>query len=122
MNFCIFAGLGEVKQQYIHSGRDWADSCVLLFDNLLSSVYVDKLYQQIISDAVEESMKAAVDRVKANPDCITSGEVRLKTNVIQCGYINSGLSLMHATILLGMRITPQYLVWLEGLCITMPIT
>ncbi|KAL5459893.1 hypothetical protein EMCRGX_G033281 [Ephydatia muelleri] len=56
MNFCIFAGLGEVKQRYIHS------------------VYVDKLYQQIISDAVEESMKAVVDRVKANPDCITSGE------------------------------------------------
>eukprot|EP00731_Ephydatia_muelleri_P030530 Em0022g44a len=56
MNFCLFAGLGEVKQQYIHS------------------VYVDKLYQQIISDAVEESMKAVVDRVKANPDCITSGE------------------------------------------------
>eukprot|EP00731_Ephydatia_muelleri_P030535 Em0022g49a len=37
-------------------------------------IYVDKLYQQIISDAVEESMKAVVDRVKANPDCITSGE------------------------------------------------
>ncbi|KAL5464082.1 hypothetical protein EMCRGX_G033042 [Ephydatia muelleri] len=53
---CTFAGLGEVKQRYIHS------------------VYVDKLYQQIISDAVEESMKAAVDRVNANPDFITSGE------------------------------------------------
>ena len=47
---------------------------------LLSSVYVDKLYQQIIYDAVEESMKAAVDRVNANPDYITSGEVRLQTN------------------------------------------
>ena len=33
-------------------------------------------------------------------------------------YINSGLSLMHATILRRMRITPQYLVWLEGLYIT----
>ena len=46
---------------------------------------MDKLYQQIISDAVEESMKAAVDRVNANPDYITSGEVRRKTNFFQCG-------------------------------------
>ena len=37
------------------------------------------------NNPVEESMKAAVDRVKANPDYITSGEVRLKTNCIQCG-------------------------------------
>ena len=85
---------------------------------------MDKLYQQIISDAVEESMKAAVDCVNANPDYITSGEVRLQTN--QCGnnyvYKYSGLSLMHATILRRMHITPQYLVWLEGLYITMSIT
>ncbi|KAL5510057.1 hypothetical protein EMCRGX_G005528 [Ephydatia muelleri] len=51
-----------VKQQYIHS------------------VYVDKLYQRIVCDAVEDSMKAAVDHVNANPDYITSGEIRLKTN------------------------------------------
>ena len=45
-----------------------------------------KLYSKyIISDAVEESMKAAVDRVNANPDYITRGEARLKTNFIQCG-------------------------------------
>ena len=60
MNFCTFAGLGEVKQRYIHSGRDQADSCILLFYNVLSSVFVDKFYQQIISDAVEESMCVCV--------------------------------------------------------------
>ena len=86
---------------------------------------MDKLSQQIISNAVEESMKAAVDRMKANPAYITSGEVRLKTNLFSVEiimFINSGLSLMHATVLLRMRITPQYLVWLEGLYITISIT
>ena len=46
---------------------------------------MDKLYQQIISDAVEESMKAAVDRVNANPDYITSEEVDFKPILNQCG-------------------------------------
>ncbi|KAL5510349.1 hypothetical protein EMCRGX_G005879 [Ephydatia muelleri] len=58
INFCSFAGMGEVKQRYIHS------------------VYVDRLYQQVIADAAEESMKAAVDCVKARPHYATSGECR----------------------------------------------
>ena len=86
---------------------------------------MDKLYQQIISDAVEESMKAAVDRVNANLTTFQEKRLDLKLILLSVEiimYINSGLSLMHTTILLRMRITPLYLVWLEGLYITMPIT
>ncbi|KAL5518076.1 hypothetical protein EMCRGX_G003749 [Ephydatia muelleri] len=40
-------------------------------------VYVDRLYQQVIADAVEDSVKAAVERVKERPHYATSGEVRV---------------------------------------------
>ena len=67
MNFCLFAGMGEVKQQYIHSGGGWD--------------HLDRLYQQVVADAAEESMKAAVECVKASPHYATSGEVRVATFV-----------------------------------------
>ncbi|KAL5500022.1 hypothetical protein EMCRGX_G011514 [Ephydatia muelleri] len=56
MNFYLFAGMGVVKQKYI------------------SSVYQNKLYQQVVADVAEESMKAAVERVKESPHHATSGE------------------------------------------------
>ncbi|KAL5491680.1 hypothetical protein EMCRGX_G017012 [Ephydatia muelleri] len=56
MNFALFAGMGVVKQKYI------------------SSVYLNKLYQQVVADVAEESMKAAVERVKESPHHATSGE------------------------------------------------
>eukprot|EP00731_Ephydatia_muelleri_P010067 Em0005g653a len=56
MNFSLFAGMGVVKQKYI------------------SSVYLNKLYQQMVADVAEESMKAAVERVKESPHHATSGE------------------------------------------------
>ena len=47
--------------------------------NPCSSVYVGRLYQQVIAyDAAEESMKAAVESVKA-PYYATSGEARVAT-------------------------------------------
>eukprot|EP00731_Ephydatia_muelleri_P005603 Em0002g1779a len=48
--------MGIVKQKYI------------------SSVYLNKLYQQVVTDVAEESMKAAVERVKESPHHATSGE------------------------------------------------
>ena len=45
------------------------------------SVYVDRLYQEVVADAAEESMKAAVECVKASPHYATSGEVRVATFV-----------------------------------------
>ncbi|KAL5459973.1 hypothetical protein EMCRGX_G033374 [Ephydatia muelleri] len=56
MNFYLFAGMGVVKQKYI------------------SSVYLNQLYQQVVADVAEESMKAAVERVKESPHHATSGE------------------------------------------------
>eukprot|EP00731_Ephydatia_muelleri_P034941 Em0087g10a len=56
MNFNLFAGMGVVKQKYI------------------SSVYLNQLYQQVVVDVAEESMKAAVERVKESPHHATSGE------------------------------------------------
>ena len=50
--------------------------------NPCSSVYVDRLYQQVIADAVEDSVKAAVERVKESPHYATSGEVRVATFVL----------------------------------------
>ncbi|KAL5518103.1 hypothetical protein EMCRGX_G003784 [Ephydatia muelleri] len=41
----------------------------------MSSVYVDRLYQQVIADAAEESMKAAVERGKESPHYATIREV-----------------------------------------------
>eukprot|EP00731_Ephydatia_muelleri_P033475 Em0030g32a len=52
--------MGVVKQKYI------------------SSVYLNKLYQQVVADVAEESMKAAVERVKESPHHATSGEVCTK--------------------------------------------
>ena len=51
-----------------------------------------KLYQQVIADAAEESMKAAVERVKASPHYATSGEVRVATFVrnMCLNFLNSG--------------------------------
>ena len=43
----------------------------------MSSVYVDRLYQQVIADAAEESMKAAVERGKESPHYATIREVRV---------------------------------------------
>ncbi|KAL5494277.1 hypothetical protein EMCRGX_G015575 [Ephydatia muelleri] len=65
MNFCKFAEMGEVKQQYI------------------SSVYLDSQYQQIIAEATEESMKLAVERVKACPHYATSGEAQSIPMVVE---------------------------------------
>eukprot|EP00731_Ephydatia_muelleri_P015779 Em0009g203a len=48
--------MGVVKQKYI------------------SSVYLNKLYQQVVADVAEESMKAAVECVKGSPHHATSGE------------------------------------------------
>eukprot|EP00731_Ephydatia_muelleri_P000668 Em0001g668a len=56
MNFALFAGVGVVKQKYI------------------SSVYLNQFYQQVVADVAEESMKAAVERVKESPHHATSGE------------------------------------------------
>ncbi|KAL5509605.1 hypothetical protein EMCRGX_G004999 [Ephydatia muelleri] len=56
MNFALFAGMGVVKQKYI------------------SSVYLNQFYQQVVADVAEESMKAAVERVKESPHHATSGE------------------------------------------------
>ncbi|KAL5472992.1 hypothetical protein EMCRGX_G027432 [Ephydatia muelleri] len=56
MNFALFAGMGVVKQKYI------------------SSVYLNQLYQQVVADVAEESMKAAVELVKESPHHATSGE------------------------------------------------
>ncbi|KAL5470676.1 hypothetical protein EMCRGX_G028679 [Ephydatia muelleri] len=53
INFCKFAEIGVVSNKYIHSVRQ---------------------YQQIVADSAEESMNAAVQRVKANPEYVTSGE------------------------------------------------
>eukprot|EP00731_Ephydatia_muelleri_P016665 Em0009g1089a len=56
MNFALFAGMGVVKHKYI------------------SSVYLNQLYQQVVTDVAEESMKAAVERVKESPHHAKSGE------------------------------------------------
>eukprot|EP00731_Ephydatia_muelleri_P002848 Em0001g2848a len=56
INFCKFAEIGVVSNKYIHS------------------VYIHRQYQQIVADSAEESMNAAVQRVKANPEYVTSGE------------------------------------------------
>eukprot|EP00731_Ephydatia_muelleri_P017392 Em0010g490a len=50
--------MGVVKQKYI------------------SSVYLNQFYQQVVADVAEESMKAAVERVKESPHHATSGECR----------------------------------------------
>eukprot|EP00731_Ephydatia_muelleri_P016659 Em0009g1083a len=71
MNFYLFAGMGVVKQKYI------------------SSVYQNKLYQQVVADVAEESMKAAVERVKESPHHATSGEATIKLYVRQLGMVNS---------------------------------
>eukprot|EP00731_Ephydatia_muelleri_P033957 Em0043g1a len=62
MNFSLFAGMGVVKQKYI------------------SSVYLNKLYQQVVADVAEESMKAAVERVKESPHHATSGETAAQSS------------------------------------------
>ena len=41
------------------------------------SVYLNQLYQQVVTDVAEESMKAAVERVKESPHHAKSGEVRV---------------------------------------------
>eukprot|EP00731_Ephydatia_muelleri_P024571 Em0016g842a len=64
MNFALFAGMGVVKQKYI------------------SSVYLNKLYQQVVADVAEESMKAAVERVKESPHHATSGEVNMSQKTV----------------------------------------
>eukprot|EP00731_Ephydatia_muelleri_P019206 Em0012g31a len=77
--------MGIVKQKYI------------------SSVYLNKLYQQVVTDVAEESMKAAVERVKESPHHATSGETAaqsssylkllpkatIKQYVQQLGMVNS---------------------------------
>eukprot|EP00731_Ephydatia_muelleri_P033586 Em0033g2a len=40
----------------------------------ISSVYLNQLYQQVVTDVAEESMKAAVERVKESPHHAKSGE------------------------------------------------
>eukprot|EP00731_Ephydatia_muelleri_P015970 Em0009g394a len=40
----------------------------------LFAVYLNQLYQQVVADVAEESMKAAVERVKESPHHATSGE------------------------------------------------
>ncbi|KAL5487001.1 hypothetical protein EMCRGX_G019553 [Ephydatia muelleri] len=73
INFCKFAEIGVVSNKYIHS------------------VYIHRQYQQIVADSAEESMNAAVQRVKANPEYITSGEghhlnCHLESRCRQPGY------------------------------------
>eukprot|EP00731_Ephydatia_muelleri_P033282 Em0027g30a len=41
---------------------------------LVVELYLNKLYQQVVTDVAEESMKAAVERVKESPHHATSGE------------------------------------------------
>ena len=41
------------------------------------SVYVNRLYQQVVPDSAKESMKAAVECVKASPTMLQGGEVSL---------------------------------------------
>ena len=53
---------------------------ILLYVIHVHSVYLNKLYQQVVTDVAEESMKAAVERVKESPHHATSGEVR----VLEC--------------------------------------
>ena len=45
--------------------------------NPCSFSYLNKLYQQVVADVAEESMKAAVERVKGSPHHATSGEIRV---------------------------------------------
>ena len=53
------------------------DFYILLYVIHVHSVYQNKLYQQVVADVAEESMKAAVERVKESPHHATSGEVRV---------------------------------------------
>ena len=44
---------------------------------IMSSVYLNKPYQQVVADVAEESMKAAVEHVKESLHHATSGKVRV---------------------------------------------
>ncbi|KAL5502235.1 hypothetical protein EMCRGX_G008976 [Ephydatia muelleri] len=56
--------------------KDWSmlSPVLALKQKYISSVYLNKLYQQVVTDVAEESMKAAVERVKESPHHATSGE------------------------------------------------
>eukprot|EP00731_Ephydatia_muelleri_P027496 Em0019g369a len=47
---------------------------------LVVELYLNKLYQQVVADVAEESMKAAVERVKESPHHATSGETAAQSS------------------------------------------
>ena len=48
---------------------------------------MDRLYQQVIGDAAEEYMKAAVESVTASPHYATRGDIKVATSVKKCVHI-----------------------------------
>ena len=57
----------------------------------MSSVYVDRLYQQVIADAAEESMKAAVERGKESLTTLQLERLEFHICKETCLYfLNSG--------------------------------
>ena len=81
------------------------------------AVYRKRGYVDLVSDAVERSMRAAIEEVKSLPDYQEKGEVieciSLPIFSTMLSSINSGFSLMQGTAPVQMRTPRRYRASLE---------
>ena len=69
---CTFAELGCVKNSYVRQSM----YIILINRMVLYAVYNEKHYRDLVYEAAEKSMLAAVQEVKALPHYESKGEVR----------------------------------------------
>ena len=77
IRFSQFAEMGAVHERYIHSSEFCFICALYLCLHLLCTVYVARLYCDVVNKAAEESMSRAVEDIKGFPSYATNGEVGL---------------------------------------------
>lgn len=77
IRFSQFAEMGAVHERYIHNSK-FCSTCILhLCIHLLCTVYIARLYCEVVNKAAEESMSRAVEDIKGLPPYEINGEVNI---------------------------------------------
>lgn len=114
-----FAGLGTLRNCYVRQGIH-IRFCLHLqcMYKSFCTVYHQRSYMDLVSEAAEASMKAAVEEVHSLPHYASEGEV-IKTQFILNHFLslNSGLSLMQGMTQQQMPTIQRFHASLEGILV-----
>lgn len=81
-----FAGLGTLRNCYVRQGIPFYYFLLGVCEFLDVTVYHQRGYMDLVSEAAESSMKAAIKEVQSLPHYASSGEVR-KHLLVCCSYV-----------------------------------